>query len=105
MTETKDFLSALPRRMNEIMELISSNKIRVKVDAIDEHQLMVGLQKVANRITVGLILAALIVGSAMLARVDASFLIWGYPGVAFILFLVAAVGAGLMLIQILFKDE
>lgn len=105
MAETKDFVSALPRRMNEILELVSSNKLRVKVDSIDEHKLMVGLQKVANRITVGLILAALIVGSALLARVDAPFLIWGYPGIAFILFMVAAVGACLLLVQILFKDE
>jgi len=43
VTETKDFLGALPRRMNEILELVSTNKLRVKVDSIDEHKLMVGL--------------------------------------------------------------
>ncbi len=105
LTETKDFLGTLPRRMNEILELISTNKLRVKVDSIDEHQLMLGLQKIANRITVGLILAALIVGSSMLARVDTTFRIWGYPGLAFIFFMSAAIGALLLLVQIFFKDE
>lgn len=105
LTETKDFLGKLPRRMNEIIELISTNQLRVKVDSIDEHKLMVGLQKVANRITVGLLLSSFIVGSSMLARVETPFRIFGYPGLAMVFFFIAAVGALLLMIQILFKDE
>ena len=105
LTETKDFLGTLPRRMNEILDLVSSNKLRVKVDSINEHNLMIGLQKIANRITVGLILAAFIVGSSMLARVETSFQIWGYPGLAIIFFIIAAIGAVALMIQIFFKDE
>jgi hypothetical protein len=67
--------------------------------------LIVGFQKVANRITVGLILASLIVGAAMLMRVDTSFRIWGYPGLAIIFFLVAAGGGIALLINILFYDK
>jgi ABC-type polysaccharide/polyol phosphate export permease len=58
---------------------------------------MVGFQKVANRITMGLVLAALIVGAAMLFQVQTSFRILGYPGFAMLLFLVAA-GAGFALL-------
>ncbi len=105
ITETKDFMGALPRRMNEILELVSSNKLRVKVDSIDERRLMQGLQKIANRITEGLILAALIVGSSMLARVDTDFRIWGYPGIAMIFFFAAALGGGILIIQIWSTDE
>jgi hypothetical protein len=43
---------------------------------------MEGLQKIANRVTSGLILAALIVGAALLMRVDTPFKIAGYPGLA-----------------------
>ena len=53
--------------------------LEVKVDAIDEARLMAGFQKVANRITLGLLLAALIIGAAMLMRVDTSFRILGIP--------------------------
>ncbi len=105
LSETKDLLGALPRRANEILELVSTNKLRVKVDSIDEKVLMLGLQKIANRITVGLILAALIVGSAMLARIDTTFRVWGYPGIAMIFFLMAGLGALLLMFQIFFKDE
>ena len=59
----------------------------------------------ANRITVGLILAALIVGAALLMRVDTSFRIWGYPGLAIIFFLAAAGGGIALLINILFYDK
>jgi len=105
LAETKDFVTNLPRRMNEIVELVATNKFRVKVDSIDEHKLMVGLQKVANRITTGLLLASFIIGSSMLARVETSFRIFGYPGLAMVFFLIAASGAIILMIQILFKDE
>lgn len=105
LTETKELLGALPRRTNEILELVSGNKLRVKVDSIDEHKLMQGLQKVANRITAGLILSAFIVGSSMLARVETSFRIFGYPGLAMVFFLIAAVCSVILMIQIFFKDE
>ena len=44
--------------------------------------LIEGLQKVANRITMGLILAAMIVSAAMVMRVETTFRILGYPGFA-----------------------
>ena len=87
------------------MDAISNNELKIGVDAIDERTLVLGFQKVANRITVGLILAALIVGAAMLMRVETSFRIWGYPGLAIIFFLVAAAGGITLLINILFYDK
>ena len=105
LTETKDFLGQFPSRANRILGMLADNKLRMKVDTIDEHKLLQGLQKVANRITAGLILAALIVGSSMLARVETSFQIWGYSGLAMIFFLLACIGSGWMMIQIVFKDE
>jgi hypothetical protein len=79
--------------------------MKIEVDAIDEKTLILGFQKVANRITTGLIIAALIVGAALLMRVDTTFRIWGYPGLAIIFFLAAA-GAGIvLLVNILFYDK
>ena len=52
---------------------------RLKVDAIDETVLIEGLQKIANRIALGLVLAALIVGAALLMQVPTNFRIFGYP--------------------------
>jgi ubiquinone biosynthesis protein len=103
--EMKDFLARLPARLNKIFDAISNNQLKVSVDAIDEKMLMSGFQKVANRITVGLIVSALIVGAAMLMRVDTTFRIWGYPGLAILFFLAAASGGVVLLINILFYDK
>jgi ubiquinone biosynthesis protein len=103
--EMKEFVERLPGRVNKILDVVASNQLQVKVDAIDETRLMTGFQKVANRITMGLVLAALIVGAAMLVRVETSFRILGYPGLALILFLLAAGGGIALLLTILLKDE
>jgi predicted unusual protein kinase regulating ubiquinone biosynthesis (AarF/ABC1/UbiB family) len=103
--ELKDLVQRLPARINKIIDAIANNEMKISVDAIDEKTLVVGFQKVANRITVGLIIAALIVGAAMMMRVETSFRIWGYPGLAILLFLAAAGGGVVLLINILFYDK
>lgn len=96
VVELKEFAEKLPGRVNKILDTIGNNDFRVRVDAIDEKIVVEGLQKVANRISLGLILAALIVGASMLMRVETSFRILGYPGFAMIFFILAAIaGLGL----------
>jgi predicted unusual protein kinase regulating ubiquinone biosynthesis (AarF/ABC1/UbiB family) len=102
--ELKDFVQHLPGRVNKIMDLAASNSLQVGVDAIDEKVLVEGFQKIANRITVGLILAALIVGAAMLMQVETSFRILGYPGLAMLCF-IAAAGGGLTLVVSIVRSD
>jgi ubiquinone biosynthesis protein len=105
IVEMKDFLEHLPRRVNRILDNVANNTFEVKVDAIDEKTLMEGFQKVANRITVGLILASLIVGAALLMRVETTFRILGYPGLAMLCFLAAAGGGVWLVLQIVLADR
>jgi predicted unusual protein kinase regulating ubiquinone biosynthesis (AarF/ABC1/UbiB family) len=105
LMETKALVESLPGRVNTILERLANNDLTVKVDAIDEATLMAAFQKIANRITLGLLLAALIVGAAMLMHIETRFRILGYPGVAIIFFLLAAGGAVALMINILFKDR
>ena len=102
--ELKNFVQHLPGRVNRILDRLADNEFEVKVDAIDEAQLMEGLQKVANRIATGLVLAALIVGAALLMRVETSFRLFGYPGIAILLFLAAAFGGMWLVGTILIND-
>lgn len=96
VVEVKEFVEKLPGRINKILDTVGDNKLKIDVDTIDEKAIVEGFQKVANRITLGLILAALIVGAAMLMRVETSFRIFGYPGFPLIFFLLAAIaGVGL----------
>ena len=105
VVDLKEFVEKFPPRVNRILDQIGNNELRFKVDAIDEKVVLEGLQKVANRITLGLVVAALIVGAAMLMRVETSFRIFGYPGIAMILFSMAAAAGMVLAFSILFYDE
>ena len=102
--EMRDFAERLPGRMNRILDALSGNDLRLKIEVIDHGSIIDGFQKVANRIALGLVLAALIVGAAMLMRVQTPFTILGYPGVAMLLFLAAAAGGFWMAWAILAGD-
>lgn len=93
MLEAKEFLEKLPSRLNRFMDLVTANKLKVKVESFNESLLVTTLEKIANRITLGLILAALIVGASLLMRVETDFRVFGYPGLAIIFFLLATAGA------------
>lgn len=103
--EVKEFAEKLPSRINNILDVIGNNELKVDLEAIDEKTLMTAFEKIANRITMGLILAALIVGASMMMRIETSFSIMGYPGIALIFFLIAALGGIGLIITILIKDR
>lgn len=103
--EVKEFLEHLPGRVNKVLDAVVNNELKMNVEVIDEGAVIEGLQKVANRITLGLVLAALIVGAAMLMRVETTFRIWGYPGLAMLFFLVAAGGGAWLAVNILANDR
>ena len=103
--ELKEFVDKLPSRVNQLVDTLTTKGIHIDVDAIDEHSLLASLHKIANRITVGLLLAALIVGAALMMRVESSLTILGYPAIAMVFFLLAAVGALVLVFNILFHDE
>jgi ubiquinone biosynthesis protein len=102
--EVRDFAERLPGRLNRILDALSGNDLRLKIEVIDHGSIIDGLQKVANRIALGVVLAALIVGAAMLMRVETRFTILGYPGLAMLLFLAAAAGGFWMAWTVLAGD-
>jgi ubiquinone biosynthesis protein len=104
VVDLKNFVQQLPGRVNRILDRVADNDIQVRVDAFDEARLMEGLQKVANRISMGLILAALIVGAALMMDVPTQFELFGYPGLAILLFLAAAAGGVALVLVILVND-
>ncbi|MDT0644560.1 AarF/UbiB family protein [Zunongwangia sp. F363] len=105
LLESKKLTENMPERLNKISENLANNELKIQIDAIDEKRVTDGFQKVANRITLGLIIAATIIGAAMLMQVPSSFTIFGYPGLAILLFLLAAAGGIVLSYIIVFKDE
>lgn len=102
--ETVDLLEKLPGKVGTILDAVANNQLKITVDAIDEQMLMSGCQKIANRITMGLVLAALIMGATQLMQIKSTFTIWGYPGIAIICFILAA-GCGFGLVLEIFISD
>ena len=102
--EMKDFVGGLPERVNKILDVVGDSKLEVNVKTPDAHHLLNGFEKIANRVTTGIILAALIVGAALMMRINSEFQIFGYPGIAMLCFLVALGGSGWLILGILWKD-
>jgi ubiquinone biosynthesis protein len=93
----KEFVEKLPSRINKVMDALAEGQMTLNVQGIDEKELMRGIQKLANRLTTGVIVAALIVGAAMLTRINTKSKVLGYPSLAIVCFLAAAL-AGVWLI-------
>jgi ubiquinone biosynthesis protein len=64
--ESSDLVAALPRRLDMITQRLANNDIGAHVDIPQLPALIVALQKVANRIFSGLVLAGLLVASSQL---------------------------------------
>ncbi|HEU5034251.1 MAG TPA: AarF/UbiB family protein [Mycobacteriales bacterium] len=103
--ETRDFVEQLPGRVNRAMDALASGKFELRVDAFDETDFLQGLHRMANRVAVGLVLASLIIGAALLSNVHTRTTIAGYPAVAFVCFLIAALGGAWLVITIVLSDR
>jgi ubiquinone biosynthesis protein len=104
LLDSKEFLESLPGRSNTIMESLADGTMRFRIDLVDTEQLITAIQRLANRLVAGLVLAALILGAATLARVDTDTTIAGYPAIAFVFFVVAGLMGLWLVVSILRKD-
>ena len=83
--ETSDLVRALPHRLDVLTQKLISNDFAVRVDTPQLGSLLLGLEKVANRIFTGLVLGGLLVASGLLMAYQRSlgmigFLIAGILG-------------------------
>ena len=105
LLDNKKLAENLPGRLNKISERLAENEFEIRIKALDENRLTDGFQKVANRITSGLIIAAMIVGAALLMRIPSTYSVMGYGILPFVFFMIA-IALGLYLVYgIMFKDE
>jgi ubiquinone biosynthesis protein len=105
LLDIKNILENLPARVNDILNILAKNQFTIHAKIIDEKDFISGLKESANRMTIGLVLAALIVGAAILMQVDTAFKLFGYPGLAILFFLFAAIGGIILVFRVLFKDR
>lgn len=100
--ELQALVREAPRKLSDILGLLAENRLQVRMTGLDDSQLMENVQKIANRISTGIIVAALILASALLMRVEAGPRLFGYPAFALVLFVVGAVlGLGIVVSALL----
>jgi hypothetical protein len=104
LMEAKEFATHLPGQLNKVMDALAEGELTLNVEGIDERAIMRSFQKLANRLTTGLVVAALVIGAALIMRIPTSTRLFGYPALAIVLFLVAAGAAIWLVISIQISD-
>ena len=102
--EAKEFAEKLPGRVNKVMDALAAGQLTLNVQGIDDAELMRGIQKIANRVTTGVVVAALIIGAAMIMRIETDSELFGYPTVAIVLFLLATIAGVWLIVTSLLND-
>jgi len=95
--ETSDLVRALPHRLDVFTQKLVADDFAVRVDTPQLGSLLLGLEKVANRIFTGLVLGGLLVASGLLMAYQRSLGILG--------FLIAAAIGLWMVARILISDR
>jgi len=102
--EAKEFAEHLPARVNKLMDALAEGELKLKLEGIDEQGIMRGVQKLANRVVTGMVIASLVIGAALIMRIPTRTRLFGYPALAIVLFLLAAASAAWLLVTIQMSD-
>jgi len=95
----------LPRRTREIVDLTAAGRLTFGLKLNQAEELIAGIHKVANRITVGMVIAALLISSTFMMRYPSRFQLFGYPGLAILGYLMAFAAAAFLVISTFLHDR
>jgi ubiquinone biosynthesis protein len=95
----------LPHRVREILDETAAGRLMFGIKLTQAEEFLAGIHKIANRITVGVVIAALLVASSLMMRVPATTRLLGYPAVAMLGYLVAVIAAVYLIASTLIRDR
>lgn len=87
----------LPRRTREIVDMAAGGKLTLGIKLAQAEEFLRGMHKIANRITIGVVIAALLVSSSLMMRV--------YPNLAVIGYVLASVAAFYLIVSTFVRDR
>ncbi|MCD9007944.1 AarF/ABC1/UbiB kinase family protein [Luteimonas sp. XNQY3] len=97
LMDMQELVRDAPRKVSNVLSLLSENRLRVRLTGLEESHLLESLHKIANRIAAGVVTAALILASAMMMDNPGGPRLFGYPAIALLLFLTGA-GLGIAIV-------
>lgn len=96
--DAKELAERFPDRMNRLLESIADGRIHIRVEGMDEREIMRSVQKLANRAAAGLAVAAFVLAAAIFSVSSHSPRWWGVSAFTVVFLGVAAVlGAAIVL--------
>jgi predicted unusual protein kinase regulating ubiquinone biosynthesis (AarF/ABC1/UbiB family) len=105
LLDLNQFALDFPHRAREIVDLTAAGRLTFGIKLTQAEEFLGGIHKIANRITVGVVIAALLVSSSMMMRVPTSFTIFGYPGLAVLGYLLASAAGFYLVISTFVGDR
>ncbi len=105
--ELEHIIKDMPETINKMFLRIDEGKIRTELEFKELDKFSKHLEKITNRITLGLIVSSLIIGSALILQTDKGMPmpVIGFSTVGIVIFLIAAVFALIITITILRNRE
>ncbi len=103
--EVQALLRDAPRKLSDALSLLAENRLQVRLQGLDDSQLMENLQKIANRVSAGMVTAALIVAAALMMQVETDNTLFGFPTAAMLLMAVAVLLGLAIVASALLRDR
>ena len=100
--EFGDFLVQFPQDVKSIVEKMKSGKLKIEFQHMGLEEIEESIEKSANRLSVSVIIAAILIGSALLLLAKTPPMLFGIPILGLAGF-VTAVGMGIVLIRSIYK--
>tara|TARA_B100000405_G_C16677695_1_gene408162 strand:- start:1009 stop:1365 length:357 start_codon:yes stop_codon:yes gene_type:complete len=94
-------LTQMPRELRETLRALSEGSLKVRIELTELEQVADRFDRAASRVTVGLITAALIIGTAIVMTVDGGPQLFGLPMLGALGFLSAGLAGTWVLVSIL----
>ena len=99
-TELFQVLTSLPSDVRDLLQSVKRKGVKVNVDVKRLDHFGHQMDRAASRVTIGLIVAALIVGTAIVSSIENQPTVWGLPAWGFFGFIAAALWGVALLISI-----
>ncbi len=102
--DAKELAERFPDRMNRLLESLADGRIHIRVEGMDEREIMRSVQKLANRAASGLAVAALLLAAAIFSISSHSPRGWGVSAFT-VVFLGVAVALGSAIVVTTMRND
>jgi ubiquinone biosynthesis protein len=98
------FAEQLPNRLNKGLESLAKGRVNLRLEGLDEGSVIRGAQKLANRVTAGVMIAAFVISAALFSSAPHASTLWGYPILTIVFLGLAALTAVWVAVGMLRRD-